>query len=172
MRQNVDLLCASFCSPWRVRIWRARKQRDFYSGDRKVAGFVSLSMPFNQHSGATYLKSKSYLVVEISSDIVTQLCCQLCILSMVFCRSDPWLRSDIVSDCAIGNLEYHVVWLHSDRPTWEVIWKIFFTFDFTLTETHRCYNYSLSLYFNIQKDSPELTNLLANETVSIIVGLQ
>ena len=28
MRQNVDLLCASFCSPWRVRIWRARKQSE------------------------------------------------------------------------------------------------------------------------------------------------
>ena len=30
MRRNVDLLCASFCSPWRVRIWRTHKQRGFF----------------------------------------------------------------------------------------------------------------------------------------------
>ena len=40
------------CSPWRVRIWR--KQRDFIWRDRKVAGFMSLSVLFNQHSGAIY----------------------------------------------------------------------------------------------------------------------
>ena len=31
-----------------------------------------LSMLFNQHSGAIYLRSQSYLVVKISSDIVTE----------------------------------------------------------------------------------------------------
>ena len=24
----------------------------------------------------------------------------------------------------------HMTWLYSDRPMWEMIWKIFFTFDF------------------------------------------
>ena len=54
-----------------------------------------------------------------------------------------------------GRLEYHVVWLHYDRSTWEVIWKnilYLWISHFTLTETHRCENYFLSLHFN-KKDS-------------------
>ena len=43
--------------------------------------FMLLSML----SGEIYLRFKSYLVVEISSDIVTQHCCQVCVLSMMFC---------------------------------------------------------------------------------------
>ena len=45
------------------------------------AGSVSLTMPFNQHSGAIYLKSKLYLAIEMSSDIVTEHGCQVCVLS-------------------------------------------------------------------------------------------
>ena len=52
-------------------------------------------------SGEIYLRLKPYLVAEISSDIVTQHCCQVCVLSMMFCRSDCRLCADmVVSDCA------------------------------------------------------------------------
>ena len=82
-------------SQWRVRIWpgnlRSVHKVTYFFGDRKVAGFMSLSMPFSKHCGAIYLRSKSYLVFEISSDILTKHCCQVCVLSMMFCRSDSWL---------------------------------------------------------------------------------
>ena len=55
-------------------------------------------------SGEIYLRLKPYLVVEISSDIVTEHCCQVCVLSMMFCRSDCRLCADMVSDCAIWKL--------------------------------------------------------------------
>ena len=52
-------------------------------------------------SGEIYLRLKLYLVVKISSDIVTEHCCQVCALSMMFCRSDCRLCADmVVSDCA------------------------------------------------------------------------
>ena len=52
-------------------------------------------------SGEIYLRLKPYLVVKISFDIVTEHCCQVCILSMMFCCSDcqlwacggKWLRN-------------------------------------------------------------------------------
>ena len=38
---------------------------------------------------------------------------------------------------------------HSDRPTWDMKNILFIWFsNFTLTETHRCYKYSLSFNFN------------------------
>ena len=39
----------------------------------------------------------SRIVVKISSDIVTEHCCQVCVLSMMFCRSDCRLCADRVS---------------------------------------------------------------------------
>ena len=58
--------------------------------------FVLLSML----SGEICLGLKPYLVVEISSDIVTEHCCQLYVLSMMFCCSDCRL----CGDCAIKKL--------------------------------------------------------------------
>ena len=47
------------------------KQRDFFS--RRVgARFMSISKPFYHHSGTIYRRTKSYLVVRISSDTVTE----------------------------------------------------------------------------------------------------
>ena len=92
-----------------IRVSRSVNKGTSFSGDRKVAGFVSLSMPFNPHCGAIYLGSKSYLFSKISSDIMTKHCCQVCVLSMMFCRSDSRLCADMVSDGAIGKFEYHVV---------------------------------------------------------------
>ena len=62
--------------------------------------FVLLSML----SGEIYLRLKPHLVVEISSDIVTEHCCQVCVLSMMFCHSDCQPCADMVSDCAIRKL--------------------------------------------------------------------
>ena len=49
-------------------------------------------------SGEVYLRLKPYLVVQISSDIVTEHWCQVCVLSMMFCRSD--CRLDMLT---VGN---------------------------------------------------------------------
>ena len=63
--------------------------------------FVLLSSLLSMLSGEIYLRLKLYLVVKISSDIVTEHCCQVCVLSMMFCRSDCRLCADmVVSDCA------------------------------------------------------------------------
>ena len=82
-------------SQWRVRIWpgnlRSVNKVTSFFGDRKVAGFVSLSMPFSQHCGAIYLRSGWYLVFEIFSDIMTKHCCQVCVLLVCLCRSDSRL---------------------------------------------------------------------------------
>ena len=63
--------------------------------------FVLLSSSLLMLSGEIYLRLKPYLVVKVSSDIVTEHCCQVCVLSMMFCRSDCRLCADMVSDCAI-----------------------------------------------------------------------
>ena len=98
-----------------------------------------------QHSSAIYLRSNLYSVVKISFHTGTEHCCQVCILSMMFCCSDCRLCADRVSDSTIRKIVYNMVWLHSNRPTSEVkkyILYIWFS-HFTLTVTHRCYNYSM-----------------------------
>ena len=98
-------------SQWRVRIWpgnlRSINKVTSFFGDRKVAGFVSLSMPFSQHCGAIYLRSESYLGFEIFSDILTKHCCQVCVLLVcLWCFAAPTHdcadHADMVSDGAIG----------------------------------------------------------------------
>ena len=106
------VMWSTLCTMTRQNLTResrsVNKGTSFF-GDRKVAAFVSLSMPFNQHCSAIYVWSKLYLVFKISSDIMTKHCCQICVLSMIFCHSDSRLCADKVSDGAIGKLEYHVV---------------------------------------------------------------
>ena len=58
--------------------------------------FVLLSML----SSEIYLRLKPYLVVKITSHKVTEHCYQLCVLSMLFCRSDCRL-CDGTCDCAM-----------------------------------------------------------------------
>ena len=64
--------------------------------------FVLLSSSLLMPSGEIYLRLKPYLVVEIASDVLTEHCCQVCVLAMMFCRSDcrlcvgmcgKWLRN-------------------------------------------------------------------------------
>ena len=95
---------------------------------------VRVFVLFSMLSGEIYLRLKPYLVFKISSDIVTEHCCQVCVPSMMFCRSDCWLCVDMVSDYAINSSEYHV-WNHSDSQTWDI--KIFFTFDFHILHQQR-----------------------------------
>ena len=58
--------------------------------------FMLLLSPLLMLSGEIYLRLKPYLVVKISCDIVTEHCCQVCVLSMMFCRSDCRLCADMV----------------------------------------------------------------------------
>ena len=80
-----ELLCVLFTVARKNLICRC-KQRDFFFAAGMGPRLVLISMPFEQHSGAIYLRSKSYLVVNISSDIVTKNCCQLCVLSTMTAR--------------------------------------------------------------------------------------
>ena len=63
---------------------------------------------------------KPYLVVNISSDILTKHCCQVCVLSMMFCRSvavcwhGKWLRYEQETPRST-----HVD-LNCGRPTWDI----------------------------------------------------
>ena len=120
-----------------------------------------VSWLFSMFSGEFCLRLKPYLVVEIAIDVLTEHCCQVCILVIMFRRSDCWHVWYVIAQS--GKLlvpRYQrttcfgllTCW-HSDRP--HGIWKMFFTFDFHILpqQRHRCYNYSLSLYFN-KKDSP------------------
>ena len=85
-------------------------------------------------SGEIYLRLKPYLVVKISSDIVTEHCCQVCVLSMMFCRSDCRLCADMVSDCAIWKLLGEPCGPPGQRQNILHIWFSHFTL---MTETHR-----------------------------------
>ena len=87
MRRNLDLLFVSFSM---TRKYLTTYTRGLILGDRKVAGFVSLFMLFNPHTGTIYRRSKSYLFVKVSSDIVTEDCSQV--------RSTCRLCADMVSE--------------------------------------------------------------------------
>ena len=71
---------------------------------------VLLSSSLSMLSGEIYLRLKPYLVVKISHDIVTKHCCQVCVLSMMFCRSDCRQCADMVSDCAIRETHRRTMW--------------------------------------------------------------
>ena len=43
---------------------------------------------FSMFSGEFCLRLKPYLVVKIASNVLTEHCCQVCVLAMMFCRSD------------------------------------------------------------------------------------
>ena len=147
MRRSLDLLYVSF-TVTRKNLTSVNEGTSFWLNGREH-GVVSLPMPFNQQSGAIYLKSKAYLVVEISSDIVIEHCCHVCILSStagsVKSPQAPtcWPRTAI----ALETWEVSVVETLLDydlTPTGQLgKWyeKMFFSIWFsclTLTETHRC----------------------------------
>ena len=71
---------------------------------------VLLSSSLSMLSGELYLRLKPCLVVKISPDIVTEHCCQVCVLFMMFCRSDCRQCADMVSDCAIRETRRRTMW--------------------------------------------------------------
>ena len=83
-------------------------------------------------------------------DIVTEHCCQVCVLPKMLCRSDCRLCADMVSDCAIRKLLREpcgLTYLWQANVGYKNILHIWFS-HFTLTETHWCKNHFMSLYFN------------------------
>ena len=72
------------------------------------------------------LRLKPYLVIRIASDVLTEHCCPVCILAMMFCRSDcrlcagmcgKWLRNQEISRTSVPRV---LACWHSDRPTWDM----------------------------------------------------
>ena len=107
--------------------------------------FVLLSSSLLMPRGEIYLRLKPYLVVKIASDVLTEHCCQVCVLAMIFCRSDCRLCAGHVSDCAItenssiASVPRVLACWHSDRPTWDMKNILYIWFlHFTLTEKDRC----------------------------------
>ena len=43
---------------------------------------------FSMSSGEFCLRFKPYLVVKIASDVLTEHCCEVCVVAMMFCRPD------------------------------------------------------------------------------------
>ena len=88
-----DLLSVSCATVARKNLISWCKQRDFFS--RRVgAGFTSISKQFYQHSGTIYRRSKSYLIVRISSDTVAENYGQVWlqfVMTTCVCYSDRWL---------------------------------------------------------------------------------
>ena len=129
--------------------------------------FLLLSML----SGAIYLRLEPHLGVEISSDTLTENCCQVSVLPMMFCAPTAGCVLTWLAGKSLRNKETHRstnTWV--DFTPWDNILYFWFP-HFTSIETHRCQNFSLSLFFNIKRFSA-LTQLLAIKTVSKIVGLR
>ena len=121
-----ELLCVLFTVARKNLICRC-KQRDFFFAAGMGPRLVSISMPFNQHSGAIYLRSKSYLVVNISSDILTKNCCQVCVLSTMTARVCQ-LRLPAVYRHARGVVEQTqaaTCWPVDSWPTWATVVETF-----------------------------------------------
>ena len=84
-------------------------------------------------SGEFCLRLKPYLVVKIAPDVLTQHCCQVCILAMMFCRPDCRLCAGMCGKS--GNSSepaYHVFWPVDTPAGQHGIWKnslhLIFTF--------------------------------------------
>ena len=87
-----------------------------------------VSWLFSMFSGEFCLRLKPYLVVEIAFDVLTEHCCQVCILAMMFCCSDcrlcagmcgKKLRNQGNSSAGTSVPRVLACW-HSDRPTWDM----------------------------------------------------
>ena len=89
---------------------------------------------FSMFSGEFCLRLKPYLVVKIASDVLTENCCQVCILAMMFCRSDcrlcagmcgKWLRNSIRET---PRTQANSLWYPGPRlitvPAYHVFWPV------------------------------------------------
>ena len=100
------------------------------------------SVLFSMFSGEFCLRLKPYLVVKITSDALTEHCCQVCVLlAMMYCRSDCRLCAGMCGKWLLNrtSIPRVLAYWHSDRPTWDMKNNLYIWFShFTLTETHRC----------------------------------
>ena len=86
-----------------------RDRHAYPRGDWLILSYPILSYPilsypilsrvvswlFSMFSCEFCLRLKPYLVVKIASDVLTEHCCQVCILAMMFCCSDCRLCADM-----------------------------------------------------------------------------
>ena len=68
-----------------------------FSASATYAYPARVSRLFSMFSGEFCLRLKLYLVVKIASDVLTEHCCQVCVLAMMFCRSDCRLCAGMCS---------------------------------------------------------------------------
>ena len=87
-------------------------------------------------SGEVYLRLKPYLVVKIACDVLTEHCCQVCVLAMMFCRSDCRLCAGMCGKW-LRNQETSVPRVLATPTGQHGIWKIFFTFFFHISPQQR-----------------------------------
>ena len=110
--------------------------------------------------GEIYLRLKPYSVVKIASDVLTEQCCQVCVLAMMFCRSDcrlcasmcgKWLRNHgklLVYQRATC---FGLLTLRQANMGYEK-YSLHLIFTFYLNRVRSVLKSFLSLYFN-KKDS-------------------
>ena len=111
MRRNLDLFC--ILTMTRKNLTQTKR---VHLGDQKLAGFVTLSVLFNHHSGATYMRSKSYLVVEISTNIVTEHCCRVCVLKML----DGDRKIQMIYRCILLQTRTHIMMINQHNSVLHV----------------------------------------------------
>ena len=108
---------------------------------------------FSMFNGEFCLRLKPYLVVKIAPDVLTEHCCQVCVLVMMFCHPDCRLCAGMCGKSGTSvprvltnsrrvnfTVQFGVLtrW-HSGRATWDMKNILYIWFShFTLTETHRC----------------------------------
>ena len=106
---------------------------------------------FSMFSGEFCLRLKPYLVVKIASDVLTEYCCQVCVLAMMFCRSDcrlcAGMKWKVIAQSAAIRKRTSVprvlaCW-HSDRPTCDMM-------------SHEKYSLHLIFTFYLNRDTSVL----------------
>ena len=110
MPRNSDILCVLFTVTRKSPMLGNGLLFGGSEWEPGVGELASLPLPFNQHSGAIYLRSKSYLVVKVSSNILTDHLYQVCVLPMKFCRSDCRLHDEHSPAIAPWSLFRHPWW--------------------------------------------------------------
>ena len=102
---------------------------------------------FSMFSGEFCLRLKPYLVVKIASDVLTEHCCQVCVLAMMFCRSDcrlcagmcgKWLRnqgnSSYQHTTCFGLLTLRQANMGYEKYAWHLIFTFYLYRDTSVLE--------------------------------------
>ena len=105
--EETSVCCFKSVPTWVITNRLAHAQQTWLSSWRLAYPILSypvltVSWLFSMFSGEFWLRLKPYLVVRIASDVLTKHYCQVCIMAMMFCRSDcrlcagmcgKWLRN-------------------------------------------------------------------------------